>query len=186
MGGERGWRQVVRRPVGEVARRVEVAHDRGLALDDRTELLGHIEREDELGPVGVAALVQTWVVGAVARSFDEGACLLLGAQFLGARLVSPVERPRDRAARAAQRPRRGCRGRAKRVCVSRRCEANAQVVPVAAHLARPETTIGLGAHVGACLPPDLDPHTEARSYRGIRTLVTKTTLRAHELRPPCR
>ena len=182
MRGERGRRQVVRRPVGKVARRVDVAHDRRLALGDAggAPPARRARGSARAGPHSRSGR---------ARCGRRRSSSLRRARAPGrlrAQRVCVVERPRDGAAHVAQRPRRCCRGRAKRVGVSRRREPDAQVVPVATHLARAKTTVGVSAHVGARLPPDLDRHTEARCYRGIGDLVTNFTLRANELRPTCR
>ena len=95
--GQRDRVEVVRRQVRQIARRVEMRRDHGLALGERVQVGGDVERKHDGRAVGVAALAQPGVVGAEGRAFDERPDLGRWFEPERARYL-----PGDRAARPAQ------------------------------------------------------------------------------------
>ena len=159
--GERGREEVVRRPVDEVARRVEMARDDRLPLDQLAQLVACGDRDRQFVRVAAAALVEAGVVRAEGRALDDRSRLLRRRERRGTRRCSTRRHGGRRAARA----RRGDRG-AECVGVERRGRTDADGVVTAAHLARRERRVDARTDVGAGRLPDLDPHIGGRCYRG--------------------
>jgi hypothetical protein len=149
---ERARRQVVRRAVREIARRVEVADDDLLAPRELLQLGRRVQGQRQLGAARVALLVEARFVGAVRRPLDDRA-----------HLVRARRRPGDRAALAPEGAGR-VRGRgAEAVVAGQVGGADAQLPAVAAHLGGTEARVESRPDVAAGSLPGLHPHP-ARLY----------------------